>query len=636
MSAEPDDMMEKASKLKEEGTKEFLARNYSSAANLYRRAAGLLSHETELYVKCYANEAACHVKEKSWYDVIHCCDRILEERPDEARSNIKLLYRRGLAKMRVGELKDSKSDLAAALALDDGNKDVRRAIRELRAAIAASKAKERASFGGMFEKLDVYGDKSFNLLLVPTARFPDVVLATVAGYLTKTERGLVAVAMTASASTWSETNWKISPSEASRIVAGAKPTEEIKIDYGSRDWKMQSKLKKSYQQDFFDVEDIDKCLASRLTDGDIGGLLVCLDAVHTLKKFKLNGCVDIVGHGLEPLRGSTVLEQLDLSLVPSDGAWGVSPVLVHVPSISDEAVVPLLGSLIGTLKHLQLPKKWRVGQSALLTQFLDDYNRELNNREIGCSHKHYGSPPCGSTCAPADENPWIPQSGEHYGIMPRTCYACNKSYCEEHEEDEILGVCESCEKAFCSNCHKSAICDSCYKLTCWHCTRISTCALCEMDLCADCCQVFWCDGCDEPICEECSPFFLCDHSGCNSGYCTSCSDDDEDAVKECSTCKKSFCFEHLISNVRGWEKDETVCEGCSKRALSGMERKNKCILSCLRALDESFESDLESTTISKLLSEQKRMRHRWIELYSEFSEEQKKKIKHYPVFQDPI
>ena len=53
----------------------------------------------------------------------------------------------------------------------------------------------------------------------------------------------------------------------------------------------------------------------RLSDEDMGAMLVCIDAVHTLKKLKLAHCFNIVGHGLEPLRGSTSLRQVDLSLV---------------------------------------------------------------------------------------------------------------------------------------------------------------------------------------------------------------------------------------------------------------------------------------------------------------------------------
>ena len=53
-----------------------------------------------------------------------------------------------------------------------------------------------------------------------------------------------------------------------------------------------------------------------MSDEDIGGILVCIDALHTVKVFKLTkGLFNIVGHGLEPLRGSRIIERIDMSPV---------------------------------------------------------------------------------------------------------------------------------------------------------------------------------------------------------------------------------------------------------------------------------------------------------------------------------
>ena len=157
--------MEKASALKEEGTQEFLAGNHSEAAKLYKRAANLFvstsfqdcccpdckqqrlgqlqDAEADIYVKCWGNAAMCHVKEKSWPDVIDCCNEVLDYFPDEAKTNIKVLYRRGLAKMHTGVMQDAKADLIICYEIDNENKDVRRAIKELKPKIAEDKKKEK-------------------------------------------------------------------------------------------------------------------------------------------------------------------------------------------------------------------------------------------------------------------------------------------------------------------------------------------------------------------------------------------------------------------------------------------------------------------------------------------------------------
>ena len=52
-----------------------------------------------------------------------------------------------------------------------------------------------------------------------------------------------------------------------------------------------------------------------MTDKDLAAILVCIDAKNNLKRLNLTHCFGIVGTGLEPLRGSVVLEKLDLGLV---------------------------------------------------------------------------------------------------------------------------------------------------------------------------------------------------------------------------------------------------------------------------------------------------------------------------------
>ena len=509
-------------------------------------------------------------------------------------------------------------------------------MQELKTKVAQSKKKEQTQFGGILGKLSLYDDKSFNLLMVPTAlgdeliSFPDTVLASVAEYMTKTERALTAVAMTASSKSWRESNWQKEPSEASKVIIAAKPLSEIKHIYGSTEWKNIVARKKSYQWDFVDFEDIDRSLAAKLCDEDIGGVLVCIDAINTIKKFKLRGCVCIRGDGLVPLRGSLVLEQIDLSLAGSSIISGnESPLLWPPPALSESVVVPVLDSILAAegsvLKHLQLPKKWREGQSTLLSQFLARYNEALNNRELACCHKRRYSdePPCGVTCHNDGETPWVARDGWIYGIQQHSCYECNKQYCEEHEW--MAGhTCEVCEKVFCMNCNETSICDMCFKATCFRCTLIGFCTGCEQHFCGDCCPVTWCDGCSESRCAECSPYLYCDHKECKQANCTECSDIDDDddwAVNECSTCETSFCAEHLVSEIstRG---EGFFCEECNERALTSLKKKNASLLDSVHDLEkclgyeERFQAELESNIITKLVTEQTRIDERHTHLLS--------------------
>ena len=261
---------------------------------------------------------------------------------------------------------------------------------------------------------------------------PDSLLADVATYLPKTTRSFFAVAMTGCASSWQNSNWQLQLSSASKaIMAGEEPRENL---------------------DFMDIE---KSCRTRLTDVEVGGLLVCTNAAHNLKSLKLTHCVGITGVGLEPLRGSTVLERIDLSLVEQHE----NPVIEPEPAIAAGNVVPILDSIIESegnlLRHMQLPKKLRVEKSDILNQFLDRYDQFLHGLEIDCSK-------CGDVCEGTDDDPWVHKSGceclgeriqrrDEFGLQSLTCYQCLKHFCGGCYQK---GFCQCCEKNFCRSCSR--------------------------------------------------------------------------------------------------------------------------------------------------------------------------------------
>jgi len=171
-----------ANKLKAEGTECFKSGKFEDAAAKYEQAAeyainegisgnDIPEEERPLYVSCWSNAAMCYIKLKQWTEATAACNKVLAI-DGEANTNIKALYRRGLARLNVGLLKESKVDLMAAYNIDASNKDVRRALANLKEASAEAKKKEKATFGGMFAKVDMYDDKKG--LLVPSADNPYV------------------------------------------------------------------------------------------------------------------------------------------------------------------------------------------------------------------------------------------------------------------------------------------------------------------------------------------------------------------------------------------------------------------------------------------------------------------------------
>merc|ERR1712161_74542 len=166
-----------ANKLKTEGTEFFKEKRFEEGAAKYEEAAifgvedGITGNdipkdELLLYVSCWANAAMCYIRLKSWPDAIRTTDHVLEI--DSEKSNIKALYRRGVARTHLGLHKEAKIDLMDAYKIDNKNKEVRKALAQLKEEVAKAKKKEKAAFGGIFGKVDFYDDKKGPL--VPNAK----------------------------------------------------------------------------------------------------------------------------------------------------------------------------------------------------------------------------------------------------------------------------------------------------------------------------------------------------------------------------------------------------------------------------------------------------------------------------------
>uniref|UniRef100_A0A7S2KK08 Uncharacterized protein n=1 Tax=Skeletonema marinoi TaxID=267567 RepID=A0A7S2KK08_9STRA len=185
------------------------------------------------------------------------------------------------------------------------------------------------------------------------------------------------------------------------------------------------------QWDALDFGHIEKELAAKLTDDDISALLTYIDAVNNIKKLRLTNCINITGVGLKPLRGSIMIQQIDLSLVGDHE----SPVLYPEPSLSCTKVLPILDSIIErgeecALKHVQFPKVWRFYERNVDSDFhafLARYNGMLGNRDrdrvicLKCSRD-----------LPANEIMRMDVAQRQwYGIQRLTCCNCMDCYCEE-------------------------------------------------------------------------------------------------------------------------------------------------------------------------------------------------------------
>ena len=199
-------------------------------------------------------------------------------------------------------------------------------------------------------------------------------LVDACSYLPKSSGALFAVAMSAPSSSWQDNNLVYRPSAISKAIA---QWQWDALDFG----------------DGFSIG-----TDNDLSDEDISAALTCIGAKRTLKILKFTGCIKFEGHGLNPLRGSITLEQIDLSLVAeyyqpkyAHMKQGSAVAGTQVPRISETYCLPILESIIDAngclLKQIQFPEKWRAQQivTRRYSDFLERLNQFFVNRALECA-----------------------------------------------------------------------------------------------------------------------------------------------------------------------------------------------------------------------------------------------------------
>jgi len=166
-----EEKIEKAKELKDKGTEQFKEKSWALAAAKYDDASTYVEDMVDvdnppeeaipLYISCCGNAAQMYMNLSDWSSGIACASKVLVKEPE----NVKGLYRRGTCRLRLGLLDEAKVDLMAAFKLDPENKPVKTELAKLKKAIKDAKAKEKATFGGLFNKVSMYDEKPNNIIV---------------------------------------------------------------------------------------------------------------------------------------------------------------------------------------------------------------------------------------------------------------------------------------------------------------------------------------------------------------------------------------------------------------------------------------------------------------------------------------
>jgi hypothetical protein len=416
---------------------------------------------------------------------------------------------------------------------------------------------------------------------------PEWAIREIIDYIPKTSRALLALALTTDPASWREIHWNKSAPKSILSWFKKRPTNKKMKRPSAITKAILSPRNKDEENLWEEINFEDNCcdLCSKLTDDDIAGMLACINAVQQLKRLYLTHCFKITGRALEPLRGSGVLQQLDLSLtenhIPTSWFNWATKVLLETE------VIPILYSIIAreshSLRHLQFPHTWRMNRSGYFDRFLEKYNETEYQRSMRCRQ-------CNANC-----NESLSRSLEHElegdgkvkyrGIQHFTCYDCLNHYCYNCKRDDdpniwaypFLVFCVICEKMRCENCMEMVPCRSCvadYMLDntpgsprnyygfnsvsfrCKDCKdpdyecRICGDFICGRGSCED--AIEWCKGCEKSGCQGCMEVYRCQKEGCHESECVNCrgAGGETNGPSTCSRCWNTLCFNHRLEDCR--------------------------------------------------------------------------------------
>ncbi|KAF1326373.1 Peptidyl-prolyl cis-trans isomerase, partial [Globisporangium splendens] len=153
--------------LKDQGNALFKEKKYWDAVHKYNEAASYMEDlydvaeddkkvMKELQTTCYLNGAMSYLKIEDYAEAVSLATKALK---NDAKS-VKALFRRGVGRMNLNELDRAKEDFVAAGKLDPANREVRRELEVLKKKMKEAREKEKSVFGGLFNKVSMYDDKS--------------------------------------------------------------------------------------------------------------------------------------------------------------------------------------------------------------------------------------------------------------------------------------------------------------------------------------------------------------------------------------------------------------------------------------------------------------------------------------------
>jgi len=330
--------------------------------------------------------------------------------------------------------------------------------------------------------------------------------------------------------------------------------------------------------DTIDFNDMEKNAASRFTDEDIHSILTVTDSVNCLMRINLANLTQITGSGLCVLNGSSVLEHIDLSLVPENHRASD----IEENRLKEDVICSLLDSIMSiegsSLAYINLPKTWLTQPSQIINEFIRRYKQYMREKSFQCLK-------CNRICQNDIGYFTLAGSDTVDGVLSDTCHTCSarigRCCAPTIVSDELFHVCEVCEKGFCSSCKPMTECCICEENVCTKCCT-GVCRRCDTVFCSATCENelnswtnYTCSCCKKISCSECPDGGFHECVDCNKKNCFDCNDV-EGNVQLCGLCGISSCLDCKLKRVKEAElggSDGESCVQCKGMVFSKMFKK---------------------------------------------------------------
>ncbi|XP_070566241.1 peptidyl-prolyl cis-trans isomerase FKBP4-like [Ptychodera flava] len=156
-----DEKLTESEAAKAKGTEYFKAGNFVRAVKQYKRIVDFLESESEtdmepskwqkkekILLAAHLNLAMCYLKLSEEVEALHSCDKAIEM---DSKSE-KGFFRRGMARLNLGDHQEAEADFKKVLELEPNNKAAKHQLAVVRQKIKAQKDKDKRIYGNMFAK----------------------------------------------------------------------------------------------------------------------------------------------------------------------------------------------------------------------------------------------------------------------------------------------------------------------------------------------------------------------------------------------------------------------------------------------------------------------------------------------------